>query len=86
MQTYKEPTKIFKFYSYSYLELSPSLLLTASMPNPTRSYNHATSAAALFFKNTVGNTVHQALRVEVPEIGKEFTDSAYIGKGPFSFT
>ncbi|KAI9448764.1 hypothetical protein BJY52DRAFT_1310530 [Lactarius psammicola] len=52
------------------------------MPNPTRSYNHATSAAALFFKNTVNNNVHQALRVEVPEIGKEFTDSAYIGKDP----
>ena len=56
------------------------------MPNPTRTYNHSTGAAALFFKNIVNNTVHQALRVEVPEIGKEFTDTAYIGKGTFSFT
>jgi len=46
-------------------------------------YNHSTAAAALFFKNTDSSGgVHQALRVEVPEIGKEFTDNAYIGRDP----
>lgn len=52
------------------------------MAKPSRSYNHETSAEALFFKNTVNNTVHQAIRLEVPELGLEFTDNAYIGKDP----
>jgi hypothetical protein len=51
---------------------------------PSRSYNHETAAEALFFKNTVNGTVHQAIRVEVPELGIEYTDNAYIGKGVFS--
>ncbi|KAI9433535.1 hypothetical protein H4582DRAFT_986568 [Lactarius indigo] len=52
-------------------------------PNPTKQYKHATASAALFFKNTTDyGTVHRALRVEIPEIGKEFTDNAYIGKDP----
>ena len=50
---------------------------------PLRAYNHSTAAEALFFKNTVNGTVHQAVRVEVPEIGVEFIDNAYIGKGTF---
>jgi hypothetical protein len=49
---------------------------------PSRSYNHETAAEALFFKNTVNGTVHQAIRVEVPELGIEYTDNAYIGKDP----
>jgi hypothetical protein len=50
---------------------------------PSRSYNHETAAEALFFKNTtVNGSVHQAIRVEVPELGIEFTDNAYIGKDP----
>jgi len=52
------------------------------MAQPSRSYSHQTSAEALFFKNTVNNTVHQAIRVEVPELGIEYTDNAYIGKDP----
>jgi hypothetical protein len=55
------------------------------MTIPSRTYKHSTASSALFFKNTYG-LVHQALRVEVPEIGKEFTDNAYIGRGAFSFT
>jgi len=53
------------------------------MSIPTRSYNYSTASAALFFKNIdpQGST-HQALRVEIPEIGKEFTDNAYIGTDP----
>ena len=51
---------------------------------PSKSYAHSTAAEALFFKNTVHGTVHQAIRVEVPELGVEFTDNAYIGKGTFS--
>ncbi|KAH9172990.1 hypothetical protein EDB89DRAFT_1962079 [Lactarius sanguifluus] len=52
-------------------------------PAPTKSYKHTTASSALFFKNTTNyGTVHRALRVEVPEIGKEFTDNAYIGKDP----
>jgi hypothetical protein len=39
-------------------------------------------AAALFFSNVQKGI--KALRVEVPDIGKEFTDSAYIGKGASS--
>jgi hypothetical protein len=42
-------------------------------------YKYNVPAAALFFSNN-----HKALRVEVPDIGKEFTDSAYIGKGASS--
>jgi hypothetical protein len=49
---------------------------------PSRSYNHETAAEALFFKNTVNGTVHQAVRVEVPELGVEYTDNAYIGTDP----
>jgi hypothetical protein len=49
---------------------------------PSRSYNHETAAEALFFKNTVNGSVHQAIRVEVPELGIEYTDNAYIGKDP----
>ena len=52
------------------------------MTIPTKTYTHSTAASALFFKNTDKNkVVHQALRVEVPEIGKEFSDNAYIGTG-----
>jgi len=43
-------------------------------------YKYNVPAAALFFSNN-----HKALRVEVPDIGKEFTDSAYIGKDPEGF-
>ena len=50
---------------------------------PTRSYKHETAAEALFFRNVVNGTVHQAIRVEVPDLGIEFTDNAYIGKGDF---
>ena len=54
---------------------------------PTKKYKHSTASAALFFKNKDDyGMVHQALRVEVPEIGKEFTDTAYIGKGTYFFT
>ena len=70
------------FYLDSNFELSPPLHI-ASM-QPSRSYNHETSAEALFFKNIVNGSVHQAIRVEVPELGIEFTDNAYIGKGEFS--
>lgn len=42
-------------------------------------YKHQCPAEALFFSN--GN--HKALRLEVPDLGKEFTDNAYIGKGVF---
>ena len=41
-----------------------------------KKYTYNVPAAALFF-----SSAHKALRVEVPDIGKEFTDSAYIGKG-----
>ncbi|KAH9056717.1 hypothetical protein EDB87DRAFT_1187335 [Lactarius vividus] len=52
-------------------------------PAPTRPYKHTTASSALFFKNTTNyGSVHRALRVEIPEIGKEFTDNAYIGKDP----
>ena len=51
---------------------------------PSRSYNHETAAEALFFRNVVNGSVHQAIRVEVPDLGLEFTDNAYIGKGAFS--
>ena len=43
-------------------------------------YNHQVPAAALFI-----NTGHKALRLECPEIGKEFSDNVYIGKGGRSF-
>ncbi|KAF8262613.1 hypothetical protein EI94DRAFT_1808505 [Lactarius quietus] len=53
------------------------------MSQPSRSYSHETAAEALFFKNTTASgTVHQAIRVEVPELGLEYTDNAYIGKDP----
>lgn len=42
-----------------------------------RQYKHNVPAEALFF-NVNGR---KALRLEVPEIGKEFTDGLYIGKG-----
>ncbi|KIM76190.1 hypothetical protein PILCRDRAFT_826551 [Piloderma croceum F 1598] len=45
-----------------------------------KKYTYNVPAAALFFSNA-----HKALRVEVPDIGKEFTDSAYIGKDPEGF-
>jgi hypothetical protein len=57
------------------------------MTIPTKTYKHSAASAALFFKNKDDyGTIHQAIRVEIPEIGKEFTDNAYIGKGAFSFT
>ena len=80
-QTYIKSPSDEGFYSYSYFEFSSSLHL-ASM-QPSRTYNHSTAAEALFFKNTVNGSVHKAIRVEVPEIGVEFTDNAYIGKGTF---
>ena len=43
-------------------------------------YNHQVPAEALFI-----NAGHKALRLECPEIGKEFTDNVYIGKGGRSF-
>jgi len=53
------------------------------MASPTKTYNHSTAASALFFRNVDNyNRVHQALRVEVPGIGKEFTDNAEIGTDP----
>jgi hypothetical protein len=53
------------------------------MTIPTKTYKHSAASAALFFKNKDDyGDIHQALRVEVPEIGKEFTDNAYIGKDP----
>jgi hypothetical protein len=54
------------------------------MTIPTKNYNHSTPAAALFFRNKeyFNNTIHQAIRVEVPELGKEFSDGEYIGKDP----
>ena len=51
------------------------------MAQPSRSYSHQTSGEALFFKNIVNNNVHQAVRLEVPELGIEYTDNAWIGKG-----
>ena len=57
------------------------------MTIPSRTYKHSTASAALFFKTTdLYNVVYHALRVEVPEIGKEFTDNAYIGTGALSFS
>ncbi|KAG9036517.1 hypothetical protein FS837_001652 [Tulasnella sp. UAMH 9824] len=43
-----------------------------------KDYPHVVPAEALFF-NVNGR---KALRLEVPEIGKEFTDGLYIGKDP----
>ncbi|KAG8947164.1 hypothetical protein FRC00_009262, partial [Tulasnella sp. 408] len=43
-----------------------------------KDYKHNVPAEALFF-NVNGR---KALRLEVPEIGKEFTDGLYIGKDP----
>ncbi|CAK5282724.1 unnamed protein product [Mycena citricolor] len=40
-------------------------------------YKHAVQAEALLFNNG-----RRALRLEVPDIGKEFTDGLYIGKDP----
>lgn len=45
-----------------------------------KAYKHNVPAEALFFKGKGG----QALRLEVPDLGKEFTDNAYIGKGALS--
>ena len=45
------------------------------------SYAHQVPAQALFI-----NAGHKALRLECPEIGKEFTDHVYIGKGDHFFT
>ena len=55
---------------------------------PTKKYNHFAPAQALFFKNKelLSDEIHQAIRLEVPELGKEFSDGDYIGKGAFSFT
>ena len=44
------------------------------------SYAHQVPAQALFI-----NAGHKALRLECPEIGKEFSDNVYIGKGGRSF-
>lgn len=52
---------------------------------PSKKYKHQTAAEALLFKNIVDGYVHQAIRVEVPELGVEYTDNAYIGKGSFAF-
>lgn len=68
-----------------------------SAPEPTRTYNHSTAASALFFKSGINlpwfrhrnwgvgpvRLVRHALRVEIPALGKEFTDNAYIGTGAF---
>lgn len=71
--------------AFPYIESSHCFPI-ADMTIPTKTYNHSTAASALFFKNTdAKKVVHQALRVEVPEIGKEFSDNAYIGTGMTSF-
>lgn len=53
------------------------------MANPFNwDYTVAKSAFALFFKND-HNT--RAFRLEIPDIGLEFTDGAYIGRGMSSW-
>ncbi|KAJ7676934.1 hypothetical protein DFH06DRAFT_1466283 [Mycena polygramma] len=53
------------------------------MSNPFNwNYNITKSAFALFFKND-HNT--RAFRLEIPDIGLEFTDGAYIGRDPEGF-
>ncbi|KAF8998931.1 hypothetical protein BDQ17DRAFT_1410877 [Cyathus striatus] len=48
-------------------------------------YNYHVTAFALFFNNGGGQTYSKALRVEAPDIGKEFADNAYIGRDPDGF-
>ena len=47
-----------------------------------RTYLHNVPAEALFFSNASNGS--KALRLEVAEIGKEFTDNVDIGKGASS--
>lgn len=50
------------------------------MAQRSRSYSHETPGEALLFKNIINDTTNQAIRLELPEIGMEYTDNAYIGK------
>jgi len=62
-----------------------------SPPGPSKTYNYSTPASALFFKTGAlawfprwnpRYTVRHALRVVIPELGKEYTDNNYIGEDP----
>ena len=59
---------------------SPSYTMSDKFAELKAKYTHQVPAEALFI-----NAGHKALRLECPEIGKEFTDHVYIGKGGHSF-
>ena len=81
-QTYKRSASNKHCYSDSNFE--PSLSLHLASMQPVGTYKHSTAGEALLFKNVVNGYVHQAVRVEIPELGVEYTDNAYIGKGSFT--
>lgn len=59
----------------------PPILSTMGTGLLSYVYNHETPAEALLFHGA-----HKALRIEAPDIGREFTDGMYIGTGRFCVT